>query len=108
GRGRPPPPGRGPLFVSSSCQSPPGLFCVPGDLRLERFDVVEDELVAEEGDELDLDPLAVKVAVEFEEMGLEQLLRRIEHRPDAETGDTVENAAGFEPSAHCIDAVARA
>ena len=52
--------------------------------------------------------LAVKIAVEVEEIGLEQLLRRIEHRPDAEIGDAVEDAAVRQPSAHRIDAEARA
>ncbi len=37
--------------------------------------------------ERDLDRPAVEIAVEVEEMRLEQLLRRIEHRADAEVGD---------------------
>ena len=52
--------------------------------------------------------LAVKIAVEVEEIGLEQFLGRIEDRPDAEIGDAVEDAPVGEPAAHRIDAVARA
>ena len=70
--------------------------------------LVELLLVADEGVERDLDRAAVEVAVEVEQMRLEQLLRRVEGRADAEAGDAGMLAAVVERHAHRIDAVARA
>ena len=70
--------------------------------------LVELLLVADVGVERDLDLAAVKVAVEVEQMRLEQLLRRLEGRADAEAGDAGMLAAVVERHAHRIDAVARA
>ena len=50
-------------------------------------DVAELLLLADVGVQRDLDLAAVKVAVEPEQIGLEQLLRRFEGRADAEAGD---------------------
>ena len=52
--------------------------------------------------------LAVKVAVEVEQMRLEQLGRRLEGRADAEAGDAGMLAAVLERHPHRIDAVAAA
>ena len=53
---------------------------IGGDLRHERVEAVELGLGAEIMVERDVERLAVKVTVEVEEIGLEQLLP-LEHRP---------------------------
>ena len=74
-------------MTSFQRQQLPRLRLVAPHMGNERADVVELLLVADEGVERDLDPAAVKVAVEVEQMRLEQLLRRREGRADAEAGD---------------------
>ncbi len=51
---------------------------------------------------------AVEIAGEVEEIRLEQFLRRIERRADAEVGGALQLRPVVEPRAHRIDAVARA
>ena len=53
----------------------------------QRLDSIEALLLADIGVERDFDLPAVEVAVEVEEMRLEQLLRRLEGRANAEAGD---------------------
>ena len=62
-------------------------------------------LLADIGVERDLDLLAVKIAVEIEEMGLEQLLRRVEGRANAEARDAGMLAAVLQRHPNRIDAV---
>src|SRR6476661_8835452 len=73
----------------------------------ESVEAVELLLVADEGVERDLDPAAIEVAVEVEEVRFQQLLRRREGRADAEAGDAGMLAAVLERRAHRIDAVTR-
>ena len=68
-------------------EQPPRLRLVLLHMGDQRLDSVELLFVADEGVEGDLDPAAVKVAVEVEQMRLQQLLRRLERRADAEARD---------------------
>ena len=70
-------------------------------------DVVELLLLADVGVQRDLDLSAVEVAVEVEQIRLEQLLRRIEGRADAEARDAGVLAAVVQRHAHRVDAVLR-
>src|SRR5947209_19503253 len=83
----------------------PRLRFVPPHVGDQRFDVVELLLLADEGVERDLDPLPVEVAVEVEQMRLEELARRLEGWPDAEAGDAQQLAPVLQHHAHRINAV---
>src|SRR5687768_16803745 len=87
-------------------QAPRRGFVRPHTLDQRRH-VGELLLLADEGVQRDLDPAAVKVALEPEQMRLEQLLRRLERRPDAEAGDARMLAPVVERHPHRIDAVFR-
>ena len=86
----------GPRRTCSGYQHGPGRGHVSPHLRDQGLDGVEPQLVAEPGHEPHLGQLAVEVAVEAQQVGLEQRVRLIgiERGPAAE-----ESAAGWtEPS----------
>src|SRR5438309_2598010 len=83
----------------------PGRCSVAPHVRGQRAAVVELLLLADEGVERDLDPLTVKVAVEIEQMRLEELARRLEGWPDAEAGDARQLAPVLQRHAHRVNAV---
>src|SRR5687767_9988672 len=79
------------------CEHSASFRAIGFHLRLERLEAVELRLRAEEAVEGDLDLLAVKVARELEEIGLEQLLGRVELRPHAEVGGALQHAPVGQP-----------
>src|ERR1700745_3471063 len=82
-----------------------GLRLVFFHMGNERFDSIEFLFLADVSVERDLDLLAVKVLVEIEQVRLEELLRRVEGRPDAQTSDAGMLASIFQRRAHRVNAV---
>src|SRR5437868_8635112 len=74
-------------------------------MRDERVDVRELFLLADIGVERDLDLPLVQVAIEAEQMRLEQLARRIKRGPDAEACDARVLGSVVQRHPHRIDAV---
>src|SRR5947209_16878813 len=88
-------------------QQTPRRRLVVTHFRDQRFHVLELAFITDEGMQRDLDLPAVEIAVELEQMRLEQLARRLERRADAEAGDARKLAAVIERHPHRVDAVPR-
>src|SRR6185369_13518104 len=73
-----------------------------GDEIVEALELL---LLADEGVKRDLDLPVVEIAVESEQMRLEQLLRRLEGRPNAEARDPRMLRPVVERHAHSVDPV---
>src|SRR6476469_1742963 len=74
----------------------------------QRIDAVELLLLADEGVECDFDAAAIEVAVEAEQVSLEEFLRWVEGGADAEAGDAGMLRAIVQRDAHGVDSVFRA
>src|SRR5688572_6235416 len=71
-------------------QAGPRLRRVPMHLLDQRIERVETYLVAQAGNEIDVEVAAVEVAIEIEQMNLEQRDRAVERRSRAEARDSRE------------------
>src|SRR5687767_3543348 len=87
------------------CQQSLRLGTIPVHLRRQRLQAIELRLGPDEMVKRDLDPLAIKVTVEIEQMCFQQLLRRVEHRAGAEVGDAGILMLIVDPHAHRVNAV---
>ena len=85
-------------------QYPSGLSRILVHLRNERIEGLEALLVAQLGDELNLDPPAVQISVEVEQMRLEQRLAAAHGWPRTEARDAGKPLRPHTAHTHCKDA----